>query len=396
MLDVAVVGGGIVGLATARAIVSARPGAQLALFEKESRIAQHQTGRNSGVLHSGIYYQPGSQKALTCVEGRRAMERFCTEHEVPFARCGKVVIAVDSRELPRLAELERRAVANGVRTERIGPERLAELEPHASGIAALHVPETGIVDFSRVAHALAEGLTAAGAQLRLGHEVVGVDERGDEITLDTDRGAFTARVLVNCAGLHSDLVAAADGLRADVRIVPFRGEFHDLMPRAAGLVRHLIYPVPDPQLPFLGVHLSRGIDGGVHVGPNAVLALGREGYSWGAVDARELRQLVAFPGFWRMARRYWPVGVHEVYRSLSRRALARALSRLVPGIAAADLVPRAAGVRAQAVGRNGALLDDFVVRETSRAVHVLNAPSPAATASLVIGEEIAARALERL
>jgi L-2-hydroxyglutarate oxidase len=396
MFDVVVVGGGIVGLATARAVVHAQPDVKLLVLEKESGVARHQTGRNSGVLHSGIYYRPGSQKATMCVEGRRTMERFCSEHDVRFDRCGKVIVAVDERELARLADLEVRATANGVRAERIGPDRLREIEPYAAGIAALHVPETGVVDFSGVARALVAELEAAGAHLRLGHEVVGVDERADGVTLSTDRGEFAARVLVNCAGLHSDLVAALDGVPHEVQIVPFRGEYHDLVPSAAALVRHLIYPVPDPELPFLGVHLSRGIDGDVHVGPNAVLALRREGYTWGAVDARELARLTAFPGFWRMARRYWPVGVVEVYRSVSRAALARALGRLVPGIAAADLVARRAGVRAQAVGRDGALLDDFVLRETPRAVHVLNAPSPAATASLVIGRSVAARAIERL
>ena len=396
MFDVVVVGGGIVGLATARALVHARPGARLLVLEKESGVARHQTGRNSGVLHSGIYYRPGSQKAAMCVEGRQAMERFCSEHAVAFDRCGKVIVAVDERELARLADLELRVAANGVRAERIGPARLREIEPHATGLAALYVPETGIVDFSGVARALVAELEAAGAELRLGHEVVGVDERAQGVTLATDRGEVATRVLVNCAGLHSDLVAALDGVPHEVQIVPFRGEYHDLVPSAAALVRHLIYPVPDPDLPFLGVHLSRGIDGGVHVGPNAVLALRREGYTWSAVDAREIGRLAAFPGFWRMARRYWPVGVVEVYRSASRAALARALARLVPGVAATDLVPRRAGVRAQAVGRDGALLDDFVLRETPRAVHVLNAPSPAATASLVIGRSVAARALERL
>jgi L-2-hydroxyglutarate oxidase len=395
-LDVLIVGGGIIGLATARAIVRARPGVTVAILEKESRLAQHQTGRNSGVLHSGIYYRPGSQKAAMCVRGRREMERFCTDHDVPFEQCGKVIVAVDERELPRLHQLEERAAANGVRAERVGHDRLRELEPHVAGIAALHVAETGVVDFSRVAHALAVEVAAAGADVRLGHRAVTVDERSHAITVGTDRGDMHARVLVNCAGLQSDLVAAADGVRHDLQIVPFRGEFHELVPSAADLVRHLIYPVPDPDLPFLGVHLSRGVDGGVHVGPNAVLALRREGYSWNSVEARELRRLATFPGFWRMARHYWPVGVAEVYRSLNKRALARALARLVPGITDTDLRPYPAGVRAQAVARDGTLLDDFVLRETARAVHVLNAPSPAATASLVIGESIATRALERL
>jgi L-2-hydroxyglutarate oxidase len=324
------------------------------------------------------------------------MERFCTEHGVPFERCGKVVVAVSARELPRLDELERRGAANGVRAERIGPERLREIEPHAAGIAALHVPETGIVDFRRVAEALASGIAADGVDVRLGHEVVDVDERGESVIVETDRGSLSARVLVNCAGLHSDVVAVADGVPDDVRIVPFRGEYHSLLPRAASLVRHLVYPVPDPDLPFLGVHVSRGIDDEVHVGPNAVLALRREGYRWGDVDGRELARLARFPGTWRMAARWWPVGVVEVHRSLSRKALARAVSRLVPGIGADDLVPHPAGVRAQAVARDGTLLDDFVIRQTRRAVHVLNAPSPAATASLKIGETIARSVVTRL
>jgi L-2-hydroxyglutarate oxidase len=396
LLDVVVVGGGILGLATARAITRARPGTRLALLEKESRLAQHQTGRNSGVLHSGIYYRPGSQKAAMCVAGRLAMEQFCAEHDVPYARCGKLILAVRSGDVPRLDELERRAHANGVRTERVGPLRLRDFEPHAAGIEALHVPDTGIVDFSLVCWALADDLVQGGAGLHLGHEVLGVDTRADDVTVDTDRGPFTSRVLVNCAGLHADILAATPGVPPDVQIVPFRGEYYELLPDAAKLVQNLIYPVPDPELPFLGVHLSRGIDGAVHAGPNAVLALRREGYTWGAVDGRELRRLAAFPGFWRMAARYWRTGVVEISRSVSKGALARAASHLVPGISGDDLVPQPAGVRAQAVGRDGSLLDDFVLREAPRAVHVLNAPSPAATASLVIGEAIATRVLDRL
>ena len=395
MYDVVVVGGGVVGLATARAIVGTRPEATVALVEKESRVARHQTGRNSGVLHSGLYYRPGSSKARLCVEGRLAMEQFCSDHSVPFERCGKVVVAVSARELPRLDELERRGAANGVRAERIGPERLREIEPHAAGVAALHVPDTGVVDFGRVAEALAIEVRSEGVDVRLGEEVTGVDERHGTVTVETDRGSLTARVLVNCAGLHSDVVAHADGVPDDVRIVPFRGEYYSLLPRAASLVRHLVYPVPDPDLPFLGVHVSRGIDDDVHIGPNAVLALGREGYRWGDVEGRELARLARFPGFWRMAARWWPVGVAEVYRSVSRKALARAVSRLVPGIEAEDLVPHPAGVRAQAVARDGTLLDDFVIRQTPRAVHVLNAPSPAATASLKIGETIATSVVAR-
>ena len=394
-IDVVVVGGGIVGLATARAIARSHPELRLVLLEKEREVAQHQTGRNSGVLHSGIYYRPGSLKAAMAVQGRLAMERFCDEHGVPFERCGKVIVAVDRRELPRVERLAERAVANGVRAARIDRARLRELEPAVSGIGGLHVPETGVVDFGAVATSLAKELEQLGAVIHRGERVITVTERDDRVAVETDTAAFAARILVNCAGLHSDEIARdALGARPDVRIVPFRGEYHELVGPSAGRVRHLVYPVPDPDLPFLGVHISRGIDGQVHVGPNAVLALRREGYTWGAVDLRELGRLARFPGFWKLARRYWRVSAEEIHRSLSRRALARAVSRMLPGVTARDLVPSPAGVRAQALGRDGTLHDDFVLRETARAVHVLNAPSPAATASLVIGQEIA-RACER-
>ena len=394
--DVVVVGGGIVGLATARAVARARPEARIVVLEKEEGVARHQTGRNSGVIHSGIYYRPGSLKAKSAVAGRLAMERFCTEHGVPFERCGKVVVAVDPRELPRLAQLEERAHANGVEAERLDAAGLREIEPDVRGVAALRVPSTGVVDFGEVANALATGLVEAGVELRLGTRVDGLHERADEVTVRTPREVFRARAVVNCAGLHCDEVAREVlGRRPDVRIVPFRGEYHELAGAAAGLVRTLVYPVPDPDLPFLGVHLSRGIDGVVHVGPNAVLALRREGYTWGAVDARELAQLAAFPGMWKLARRYWRVSAEEIARSVSRTALARAVAKMVPGVTARDLVPAPAGVRAQALGRDGTLHDDFVLRETHRSVHVLNAPSPAATASLVIGETIAGKVEQR-
>lgn len=395
--DVVVVGGGIVGLATARAIVAAHPSDHVAVIEKEHAVACHQSGRNSGVIHSGIYYRPGSLKAATAVAGRHAMERFCEQYGVRFERCGKVIVAVDPRELPRLALLQERARANGVEAERIGVQQLRDIEPNVRGVAALRVPSTGIVDFGEVARTLAQLLRGAGVELRLGARVVGLHERPDAVVIETDRDTVTARVVVNCAGLHSDEVARdVLGDRPAVRIVPFRGEYHELVGEAADLVRTLVYPVPDPDLPFLGVHVSRNIDGHVHVGPNAVLALGREGYTWGTVDARELLRLATYPGMWRLARRYWKVSAEEIARSLSRTALARAVSHMVPGVRARDLAPHPAGVRAQALGRDGTLHDDFVLRETPRAVHVLNAPSPAATASLVIGETIAARLDDRL
>jgi L-2-hydroxyglutarate oxidase len=389
---VVVVGGGIIGLATAHALLQHRPERAVVLVEKEREVAQHQTGRNSGVLHSGIYYRPGSLKASTAVAGRRAMEQFCDEHGVAYDRCGKVIVAVDPRELPRLGELEARAHANGVTAKRIGVGRLRELEPNVRGIAALHVPDTGVVDYGQVARALAASLRDAGAELRFGERVVGIHERADEVVVETERDSLRGQAVVNCAGLQSDVVAgAALGARPDVRIVPFRGEYHEVVGRSAALVRTLVYPVPDPDLPFLGVHISRGIDGRVHVGPNAVLALRREGYSWGEVDPAELLHLAAFPGIWKLARRFWRTSAAEIARSASRRLLARAVARMVPDLDGRDLVPSPAGVRAQALGRDGTLHDDFVLRETPHAVHVLNAPSPGATASLVIGDTIARR-----
>jgi (S)-2-hydroxyglutarate dehydrogenase len=395
--DVVVVGGGIVGLATARAVLADRPRALVAVLEKEHAVARHQTGRNSGVIHSGIYYRPGSLKATSAVAGRLAMERFCTEHGVRFERCGKVIVAVDPRELPRLAQLEARAAANGVRAARLDAQALREREPAARGVAALHVPDTGIVDFAQVAEALARELRGLGAEIHLGAHVTAMHERRDEVVLETPSHSVRGTLVVNCAGLHCDEVASdVLGRRRDVRIVPFRGEYHELRGPTADLVRALVYPVPDPDLPFLGVHVSRGIDGRVHVGPNAVLALGREGYSWSDVDARELAALAAFPGFWRLARRYWRVSAEEIARSFSTALVARAVGRMVPGVRARDLVPSPAGVRAQALGRDGTLHDDFVIRETPRAVHVLNAPSPAATASFVVGETIARRLHDRV
>jgi L-2-hydroxyglutarate oxidase len=359
---IAIVGGGIVGLATAYALRDLRP----VVFEKEREVGLHQTGHNSGVIHSGIYYKPGSFKAKLSVEGGRRMKEFCREHGIPTETCGKVVVATAAAELPRLEELHRRAVANGVTVERIGPERLKEIEPHARGIAALHVPGTGIVDYGAVARKLAE--------------IVEV-RRGVRVTSARSLGA---KLVINCAGLHCDRLA-----RSRTKIVPFRGEYYDL--KRTSLVRGLIYPVPDPSFPFLGVHFTRMIGGGVEAGPNAVLALSREGYRWRDVRVRDALETLAFSGFRRLARRHWRMGLMEVWRSWSKRAFVRALQRLVPEVVEDDLERAGAGVRSQALDPDGTLVEDFRIEDRPGEIHVLNAPSPAATASLAIGAVIAER-----
>lgn len=395
--DVVVVGGGIVGLATADALLQARPDLSLMVLEKEDRPATHQTGRNSGVIHSGVYYRPGSMKARTVATGRRALLEFCAASGIPTSVIGKVIVAVGGDERPALHELKTRADANGVPAELVGPHGLADLEPHAAGVEALHVPGAAIVDFTRVCEALARRVEAAGGGLRFRRQVSGLTEGGRSVVVRTPEEEIEAGVMVNCAGLHSDVLAAAGGHPpGSLRIVPFRGEYHRVVPQRGHLVRSMIYPVPDPRFPFLGVHFTRGIDGEVHAGPNAVLAFAREGYSWGVVDVRDTWDLLRFPGFRKLAARHWRTGLGEVRRSFARSALVAALRRLVPEIGASDLEPAPAGVRAQAVDGSGALVDDFVVRDTARTVHVLNAPSPAATASLEIGRMVAARALERL
>jgi len=397
-VDAVVVGGGIVGLATSLALLARRPGASLVVLEKEPRLAAHQTGRNSGVIHAGLYYKPGSLKAALCARGRAMLERFCEEHGVRFERCGKLVVATSDEELPRLDELERRGRANGLTgIRRLRAEEIHAHEPHAAGVAALHVPQTGIVDYREVARAYASELARRGGEVRTGARATAIERRGaDGVVVESTAGAVEARVLVACAGLESDRVARMAGLAIDVAIVPFRGEYWMLRPEREHLVRHLVYPVPDPAFPFLGVHFTRRIGGGVEAGPNAVLALAREGYTRTSFAARDAWDVARWPGFWRMARRTWRSGLAEQWRSLSRRSFAHACARLVPAVTAADLArPPAgggAGVRAQAVRRDGALVDDFAFAEGQRMIHVLNAPSPAATASLAIGEEIAARA----
>jgi L-2-hydroxyglutarate oxidase len=363
------------------------------VLEAEARLAAHQTGHNSGVIHSGLYYKPGSAKARTCRAGLEAMYRFCADEGIPHRRCGKLVVAVSQDELPRLAALEERGRANGVSLRRLGPEEITELEPEIAGIAGLWIPETGIVNYSLVAEALARRLASYGGEVRLGHRVLSVTRERGEMVLGTNRGEIRASRLVNCAGLQSDRIARLAGLSPEVRIVPFRGEYYTLRPERAHLVRGLVYPVPDPLLPFLGVHFTRGIDDVVEAGPNAVLALKREGYSRRDVSFKDLADLASFPGFWRMAKAQWRNGLDETRRSLSKTRFLASLQRLLPALTESDIAPGGSGVRAQAVGRDGRLLDDFCFLEAPGMLHVLNAPSPAATASLAIGLEVADRIL---
>jgi L-2-hydroxyglutarate oxidase len=387
--DLIIIGGGIVGLATALEAVRSYPGRRLLVVEKEDRVAAHQSGRNSGVIHSGIYYRPGSEKAKTCVAGAAAMVAFCREHGIPHEICGKVVVATSEREVAGLEELKRRGEANGVPgLALIGPERLGELEPHAEGVAALHVPGTGITDYAAVTRKYAEIVRAGGGEVQTGAEVVGIARRAGEIVVETRAGDFRTRLLVNCAGLHSDRISRMAGAQTDLRIVPFRGEYYELAPERQELVRALIYPVADPALPFLGVHFTRRVDGSVEAGPNAVLAFKREGYRKDDFDLGDAVETLAFPGFWRMARKYWRSGIGEYYRSLRKLGFVKALQKLVPEVREDDLAPGGAGVRAQAVDRQGALVDDFRFVCGAGMVHVCNVPSPTATASLVIGRRI--------
>jgi L-2-hydroxyglutarate oxidase len=393
--DAAVVGGGLVGLATALAL--SKRGLAVAVLEAEDRLAAHQSGHNSGVIHSGLYYKPGSLKARLSVAGAHALYELCAEEGIAHERCGKLVVATEPEELPRLDELARRGSANGLAgLRRLGPEELREVEPHAAGIAALHVPDTGIVDYPAVARAYARRVEARGGIVRTGARVTAVRNEAGGVVVESVSGLVRARLLVNCAGLQSDRVARLAGADPEVRIVPFRGEYYDLRPEARGLVRGLIYPVPDPRFPFLGVHLTRRVDGTVEAGPNAVLAWRREGYRKGSFAPRDAASILGFHGFWHLAARHWRTAAMEVRRSWSKARFARDLARLVPALTPADLTAGGSGVRAQAVDARGNTLDDFHLVESERAIHVLNAPSPGATASLAIGEEIAGRALEML
>lgn len=392
--DVAIIGGGIVGLATAMALIKAGQ-RSIVVLEAEDKLAAHQTGNNSGVIHSGLYYKPGSLKAKNCVAGRQALYRFCSEHGIAHEACGKLVVATRADEIPALDAVEKKGRANGLqKLRRLGPEELKEYEPHVAGSAGLWVGETGIVDYSQVCAAYAEIIRNGGGEIRLRCKVTGCRQDGRELVLGSPAAEVRCRNLVNCAGLQSDRVARMCGVRPRLQIVPFRGEYYKLTPQRYALVRNLVYPVPDARFPFLGVHFTRMIGGGVEAGPNAVLAFKRHGYKKTSFSLRDSTQMALYPGFWIMGLKFWKMGFGEFYRSFSKRAFVKALQRLIPEIRANDLEPGGAGVRAQALEINGFLADDFRIQEAERMVHVLNAPSPAATASISIGESIAAIALK--
>ena len=393
--DVVVIGGGIIGLSTAMQLNRRYPRWRVAVVEKEAEVATHQTGHNSGVIHSGIYYRPGSQKAQFCVGGNTALVRFCEENESEYQRCGKVILATDASELELLKGLYERGRANGVPgLETIGPERLKEIEPHTAGIRALWAPNTGIIDFTKVACAYAMRFQQGGGEIFTAAPVAKITRSQGQVILQTPGGALQAKHLINCAGLYADRVAEMMGEKIDIRIIPFRGEYFTLRPESQHLVRGLIYPVPDPRFPFLGVHYTRNIHGHVEAGPNAVLALKREGYRKQDIDVSESWGTLTFSGFWKMSRHHWKTGLGELHRSYSKGVFVRDLQRLIPEIQEKDLAPGGSGVRAQAVSRNGALLDDFSILRGREAVHVLNAPSPGATSSLAIGEHIVNLAAE--
>lgn len=395
-VDVVVVGGGIIGLATARELLRRRPGLSVLLLEREAELAAHQTGHNSGVVHAGLYYAPGSAKARLCVAGKALLEAYCAEHQIPLQRVGKLVVALEPDELPRLAAVEQRARANGVPgLEVLDAAGIARIEPHAAGIRALWSPGTGIVDYRRVALAYAADVRAGGGVIETGRGVVGLAEGSGEVVVRTDAGELTARAVITCGGLWSDRLAGMSGDVGTERIVPFRGDYLTLAPEAAGLVRGLIYPVPDPRFPFLGIHLTRRIDGGVWAGPNAVLALARSGYRRRDVDLREVVAIARHAGFRRLARRFWRTGLAEQWRDLSRRSFAKEVRRYLPEVRVDQLRPGPSGVRAQAIDPDGTLVDDFRFGGSRRILHVRNAPSPAATASLAIAAEIANMAESR-
>ena len=393
--DHCIIGGGIVGLAAAMNLLARKPEARVIVVEKETSLASHQTGHNSGVIHAGIYYRPGSLKARLCRRGAAATKAFCREHDVPFEECGKLLVATNDRELEHMAGLEARAEENGITVERLDAGKLREMEPHISGMGALRVPATGIVDYARMARAMAMAIERAGGEIRLGEPVEAIQEAADAVTVETSASTIHASSLIACAGLQSDRIARLAGMEIRHRIIPFRGEFYTLPKSKSQIIRHLIYPIPDPAFPFLGIHLTRMIDGSVTVGPNAVLGLNREGYRKGSFNARDARETLGFPGFWRLTRKYWKSGLGEMRNSLFKRAYLEQCRKYCPELELSDLLPRPAGIRAQAVDRDGTLMDDFVFLESRRMLHVCNAPSPAATSSIPIGESIVDRVLAR-
>lgn len=392
--DVAIIGGGIVGCAVGRALLKNKK-MSLIIIEAESGLAAHQTGNNSGVIHSGLYYKPGSLKAKNCVEGRAAMYSFCREYGIPHEQCGKLVVAVDQEEVPRLNELEKRGTANGIKgIKRLKKEELKDYEPNVTGVEGLYIPETGIVDYVAVTNKYAELICSEGGGILKNTRVTAVKREADELVIETTNGALHCKNLINCAGLQSDRIAKMSGVDPQLKIVPFRGEYYKLVPTSQHLIKNLIYPVPDPQFPFLGVHFTRMIKGGVEAGPNAVFAFKREGYKKTDISIRDLFDCFNYRGFWIMSLKYWKTGVAEMYRSYFKSAFVNALQKLVPGLKESDVYPAGAGVRAQALESNGFLVDDFRIVEAKNMVHVLNAPSPAATASISIGEKIAAMAVK--
>lgn len=387
--DITIIGGGIVGTATGMAILKKRA-RKLLILEAEDVLAAHQTGHNSGVIHSGLYYKPGSLKAQNCTTGRELLYQFCDEHEIPYERCGKVVVATSKEEIPALNELERKGTLNGLTgMKRLKKAALKEFEPHTEGVEALYIPQTGIVNYKLVTEAYAKVIREMSGEIRTGHKVKSVSVKSSETVIETTGGTYKTKVLVNCAGLYSDRISKMCGINPEVMIVPFRGEYYELVKEKEHLVRNLVYPVPDPRFPFLGVHFTRMIEGGIEAGPNAVLAFKREGYSNTDLSLYDTGELLFYKGFWKMAGMYYKMGWEEMKRSFSKQLFVKALQKLIPDIQESDVKRSGAGVRAQALGRNGKLLDDFCIQETEKMVHVLNAPSPAATASISIGKAIA-------
>ncbi|MBV6510888.1 MAG: L-2-hydroxyglutarate oxidase LhgO [Ignavibacteriaceae bacterium] len=386
--DITIIGGGIVGTATGMAILKKKP-CKLLILEAEDVLAAHQTGHNSGVIHSGLYYKPGSLKAQNCTTGRELLYQFCEEQAIPHQRCGKVVVATSKEEIPALNELERKGTLNGLTgMKRLKKEEIKEYEPHTEGIGALYIPQTGIVNYTKVTEAYGKIIQQLGGEIRTSNKVKGISSRNNQITIETTGGTYSTKLLVNCAGLYSDRVARMCGIDPELLIIPFRGEYYELVKEKEYLVKNLIYPVPDPRFPFLGVHFTRMIHGGIEAGPNAVLAFRREGYSKTDVSLYDTGELLLYKGFWKMAGMYYKMGWEEMKRSFSKELFVRALQKLIPEIKEEDVKRGGAGVRAQALDKKGKLLDDFCIKETVNMVHVLNAPSPAATASIAIGEKI--------
>jgi (S)-2-hydroxyglutarate dehydrogenase len=386
--DYIIIGGGIVGLATGYALTNQQPNSKILILEKEPSLAAHQTGRNSGVIHSGIYYKPDSLKARFAKEGGKKLIKYCEENSIQYDICGKLIVATEEYELIELNKLYDRGIQNGLKIQLIDKDELKELEPHANGISAIKVPMAGIVNYKQISESLADKITARGGEIKVSTKVVDIKEKNEEIEVETDKGSFKAKYLINCAGLFSDRITKMAGMDPKMKIVPFRGEYFKLKESKSYLVKNLIYPVPDPQFPFLGVHLTRMINGEIHVGPNAVLAFKREGYKKTDLDINDLLETLSYPAFWKIARKHLRYGLSEMHRSISKNKFLESLQRLVPEVNLEDLVKTEAGVRAQALTYDGKLVDDFIILKSKRSIHVCNAPSPAATASLAIGEEI--------